>query len=167
MASTPSKRPSLSPCSFPARRSRAGGLHKRKCGAPGEMRGMSITLQRSIPILRIFEVAKARDFYLDYLGFSVDFEHRFHDDAPLFMGISRDGLPLFLSEHHGDGSPGAHVRIDVLGLDELSAQLASKKYRYLNPAVQEQPWGMRELSVIDPFGNRLIFSESVGAASGT
>jgi catechol 2,3-dioxygenase-like lactoylglutathione lyase family enzyme len=122
---------------------------------------MSVILQQAIPILRIFDVAKAREFYLDYLGFSVDFEHRFHDGAPLFMGISRDGLPLFLSEHHGDGSPGAHVRIDVMGLSDLSAELAGKKYRYMNPEIQEQPWGMRELRVIDPFGNRLTFSEPI------
>jgi uncharacterized glyoxalase superfamily protein PhnB len=77
------------------------------------------------------------------------------------MGISRDGLPLFLSEHHGDGSPGAHVRIDTSGLNDLSAELAGKKYRYMNPEIQEQPWGMRELRVVDPFGNRLIFSEPI------
>lgn len=126
---------------------------------------MSVTLERSIPILRIFDVAKAREFYLGYLGFSVDFEHRFHDDAPLFMGISRDGLPLFLSEHHGDGSPGAHVRIDVLGLGELSAELASNEYRYMNPEIQAQSWGVRELRVIDPFGNRIIFSEPLGTVA--
>ncbi len=124
---------------------------------------MSVSFERAIPILRIFDVAKAREFYLDYLGFSVDFEHRFHDGAPLFMGVSRDGLPIFLSEHHGDGSPGAHVRIDVRGLDEMSAELAGKKYRYMNPSIQEQPWGVRELRVIDPFGNRLIFSERIAS----
>ena len=29
------------------------------------------------PILRIFDIAKAREFYLDFLGFAVDWEHRF------------------------------------------------------------------------------------------
>jgi hypothetical protein len=46
-----------------------------------------VTLERAVPILRMFDVAKAREFYLDYLGFSVEFEHRFHENAPLFMGI--------------------------------------------------------------------------------
>lgn len=31
----------------------------------------------------MFDIAKTREFYLDYLGFTVDFEHRFHDNAPL------------------------------------------------------------------------------------
>ena len=69
-------------------------------------------LNSTIPILRMFDIAKTREFYLDYLSFEVDFEHRFHEYAPLFMGISRDDVVLFLSEHHGDGSPGIHVRIN-------------------------------------------------------
>jgi uncharacterized glyoxalase superfamily protein PhnB len=122
---------------------------------------MSVTFLRAIPILRIFDETKAREFYLGYLGFEIDFEHRFHDNAPLFMGISRDGFPLFLSEHHGDGTPGSHVRIDVIGVRDLHAELASRRYRYMNPGIQEQEWGQRELCVIDPFGNRLIFSEPI------
>lgn len=120
---------------------------------------MSVSLLRAIPILRILDEVKTREFYLGYLGFSVDFEHRFHDHAPLFMGVSRDGLSLFLSEHHGDGIPGTYVRIDVRGLRELHSELHAKHYRYMNPAIQEQEWGRRELTVYDPFGNRLIFSE--------
>jgi catechol 2,3-dioxygenase-like lactoylglutathione lyase family enzyme len=116
-------------------------------------------LKRSIPILRMFDVAKAREFYVDYLGFSVDFEHRFHDGAPLFMGISRDGLSLFLSEHHGDGSPGAHIVIEVDGVDALHEELAAKHYRYMNPGIEDKEWGTREVCVVDPSGNQLIFSE--------
>ncbi len=126
---------------------------------------MRVELLRTVPILRMFDVAKAREFYLDYLGFAVDFEHRFHEVAPLFMGVSRSGVTLFLSEHHGDGTPGTHVRIEVRNLDALHAELQAKKYRYMNPAIQEQEWGQRELRVYDPFGNNLVFSEPLGGAA--
>jgi hypothetical protein len=36
---------------------------------------MAIAFERAIPILRIFDIAKALEFYLDYLGFKVDWEH--------------------------------------------------------------------------------------------
>jgi uncharacterized glyoxalase superfamily protein PhnB len=124
-----------------------------------------MNVKRTIPVLRILDEAKAREFYLDYLGFSVDFEHRFHDGAPLFMGISRSGLTLFLSEHHGDGIPGTHVVADIDGVDELHRELQAKKYKYMNPGIQEQEWGTRDLCVHDPFGNRVIFSERVRDAS--
>jgi hypothetical protein len=38
-----------------------------------ETRAMSVTFLRAIPILRIFDETKAREFYLGYLGFEVDF----------------------------------------------------------------------------------------------
>ena len=42
------------------------------------------------PIFRMFDQAKAREFYVDYLGFAVVFEHRFEENFPLYMGLERD-----------------------------------------------------------------------------
>jgi uncharacterized glyoxalase superfamily protein PhnB len=117
---------------------------------------------RVIPILRMFDVAKAREFYIGYLGFKVDFEHRFHDNAPLFMQVSRDGLVLRLSEHHGDGSPGANVTIEVRGVEDFHRELSAKNYRYMNAGIVTTEWGTRDVQVFDPFGNRLSFSERSG-----
>ena len=71
-----------------------------------------------IPIFRIFNEDKAREFYVDYLGFTVDFEHRFEPGTPLYMQVSRGDCKIHLSEHHGDASPGSSVRVLV---DELEA----------------------------------------------
>lgn len=113
----------------------------------------------------MFDIAKAREFYLDYLGFKVDFEHRFSEGAPLFMGLSRDGIRIFLSEHHGDGSPGVHIQIEMSGVQDFHRELAAKAYRYMNPGIAEQEWGARQLLVLDPFGNTLIFSEPIDSES--
>ena len=47
-----------------------------------------MTFAAPIPILRILDEAKAREFYIDWLGFQIDFEHRFAPGMPLYMGIS-------------------------------------------------------------------------------
>ena len=65
---------------------------------------MTLTHLRTVPILRSFDEAKAREFYIDWLGFSIDWQHRFGPDAPLYMQVSRSGIVLHLSEHHGDES---------------------------------------------------------------
>ena len=57
----------------------------------------AISFQRAVPIIRIFDVPKAHEFYLGFLGFSVDWEHRFGDDFPLYTQVSRAGLALHLS----------------------------------------------------------------------
>jgi hypothetical protein len=73
-----------------------------------------------ILILRMFDEAKAKEFYLDFLGFTLDWEHRFEAQLPLYMQISKDRCILHLSEYHGDGSPGAAMRIETTELDTFS-----------------------------------------------
>ena len=55
---------------------------------------MALTYVRTVPILRSFDEAKAREFYIDWLGFVVDWEHRFEPGLPLYMQVSRDGIAL-------------------------------------------------------------------------
>lgn len=37
-------------------------------------------------------------------------------------------------------------------------ELSAKEYKYARPGIEPMPWGTREMSVKDPFGNRLTFS---------
>lgn len=116
---------------------------------------------KTTPILRIFDETKAREFYVDFLGFKVDWEHRFEEGLPLYMQISRDGCILHLSEHHGDCSPGAAVRIETDELESFHRQLLAARYKYARPGIEDMPWGTRDMSVTDPFGNRLTFTSAI------
>jgi catechol 2,3-dioxygenase-like lactoylglutathione lyase family enzyme len=122
-----------------------------------------MTLGRTIPILRIFDEAKAREFYVDFLGFEIDWEHRFEPGTPLYLQVSRDECVLHLSEHHGDSTPGSAIRIDTSDIDAFHAELASKRYKYARPGINEMPWGTREVSIADPFGNKLTFTSTTPA----
>ncbi len=118
-------------------------------------------LQVIIPILRIFDVEKAIEFYSDYLGFKLDWEHRFEDKFPLYMQVSKDNLKVHLSEHYGDCSPGAAIRIEMIGVRTFQRGLIEKQYSYSRPGLESTPWGTEECCVIDPFGNRIIFYEDI------
>ncbi|UXH78695.1 VOC family protein [Roseateles amylovorans] len=122
---------------------------------------MAFEVEQTIPILRIFDVAKAREFYLDYLGCTVDWEHRFDDGMPLYLQVSRGTMCLHLTEHHGDATPGSAVLLQVRDVDALHAELQAKNYRFLNPSVEIAPWNAKLLTLLDPFGNRLRFNESL------
>jgi catechol 2,3-dioxygenase-like lactoylglutathione lyase family enzyme len=114
-------------------------------------------LGKTTPILRIFDEAKAREFYVDFLGFKVDWEHHFEPGTPIYMQVSRDHCVLHLSEHHGDATPGAGLRIETPELDALHQELTAKRYKYARPGIEQMPWGTRDMSIKDPFGNRLTF----------
>lgn len=121
-----------------------------------------------VPILRIFDVPKAKEFYVGYLGFTVDWEHRFEPDAPVYMQVSRGGCRIHLSEHHGDGTPGTIVRVEMPVDGELEAYQAALRasgYRYYRPDWQDQDWGCREMTVADPFNNRITFYRQLPPAS--
>ncbi len=120
---------------------------------------MAIKVSRTVPILRMFDVKRTKDFYLRFLGFNLDWEHRFKPRAPLYMQVSRNGAVLHLSEHHGDSVPGGAVFIDIIGLDQLHREITAKHYKYYRPGIDEAPWDARVMSVIDPSGNRIRFNE--------
>jgi catechol 2,3-dioxygenase-like lactoylglutathione lyase family enzyme len=124
----------------------------------GEEAGAAFAFEPAIPILRIFDEAKAREFYCGFLGFSVDWEHRFGENFPLYCQIARAGLRLHLSEHAGDATPGGNMVVFIRGLPAFHAELKAKDYRYMKPAIEPQDWG-DEMQVTDPFGNRIRFIE--------
>jgi uncharacterized glyoxalase superfamily protein PhnB len=120
----------------------------------------AVRFDQVIPILRIFDIAKALEFYRDFLGFQVDWEHRYHPGMPLYMQMSRAGMLLHLSEHHGDASPGSTVFVWMRGIAAYHRELSDRKYGYSRPGLEETGYDARMFEVPDPFGNRIRFNEA-------
>jgi Glyoxalase superfamily protein len=74
--------------------------------------------------------------------------------------ISRGDLILHLSEHHGDGSPGAHLRVTMRGVAAFHRELASKKYRYMRPGLKTTPWKRSKLESEARYGQLRPFTET-------
>jgi len=120
---------------------------------------MTIELKRAVPVFRIYSLDKAREFYVDFLGFRVDWEHSFEPGGPVYMQVSRGEVAFHLSEHHGDGTPGSVIFVYMSGVEALHAELTAKRYRHNRPGLDRQDWGMVEVAVVDPFNNRIVFGE--------
>ncbi len=114
---------------------------------------------KTIPILRIFDEEKARVFYVGFLGMTVDWEHRFEPDTPIYMQVSRGDMVFHLSEHSGDGTPGTKIFVATDDVEGLHREVNGKNYRYNRPGLEDAPWGARIMEVIDPFSNRIIFNQ--------
>jgi uncharacterized glyoxalase superfamily protein PhnB len=76
------------------------------------------------------------------------------------MGIRQGACSIHLSGHHGDACPGASVRIAVDDVQAYQRALAARG-PYPTAPVQTMPWGTRDFSVTDPFGNRLTFTSAI------
>lgn len=124
----------------------------------------AVQFEQSIPVLRIFDEAAARAFYVDFLGMQIDWEHRFEPDLPVYLQVSRGALVLHLTGHHGDACPGSAVYLHMRGVHVLQQELLAKQYKHARPGVQRMPWGVDHMEITDPFGNRLRFSEEVDGA---
>lgn len=114
----------------------------------------------AVPILRIQDESLAREFYVDYLGFTVQWEHRFEESLPLYMRISRGATVLDLSEHHGDGVPGSAVWIPIADAQAFHAEISARGHRRVRPGIDPDGPGGPTIQVIDPFGNILRFAEA-------
>jgi hypothetical protein len=118
---------------------------------------MAVALSQAVPILRIFDEVKAREFYIGFLGFVENWDHRYGDNFPLYLEIQRDGCTIHLSEHYGDCTPVSALRIAVSDASALHAELTAKDYRYAKPGFDPVD---KEFCVTDPFGNHLIFHQA-------
>ena len=114
-------------------------------------------IKSTTPILRSFDEDKVKEFYVDFLEFEIEFEHRFEKDLPLYLGLKKGGFELHLSEHYGDSNPGGSVRIQLEDLESFQKKLLKKNYKYSRPDIIKQDLGTMEMIIKDPFGNKLIF----------
>lgn len=114
----------------------------------------------AVPVLRVFDATVARQFYCDYLGFKVIFEHRFAADLPVYLRVGRGEIELDLSEHHGDGTPGGVVWIAAAGLKSFHRELRSRDHlSSLRPGIDRSAPGGPTMELIDPFHNILRICE--------
>ena len=120
---------------------------------------MSFTMGSSIPILRILDESAAEAFYLDFLGFEVVWRHRFSEDSPLYMQIRQGESVLHLDGHATEETPPSMIRIPVVGLDAFAEQLSAKSQEDFTPINPRGDESSRDLNVVDPFDNHIVFWE--------
>jgi hypothetical protein len=107
----------------------------------------------------MFDEAKAKAFYLDYLGFEIDWESRFSPTAPLYMQIHLGDAILHLNGHAKEDAPISEVNIPVLGLQNYCDYLLAKGADFPKPIAVDPRYQGRntDLNIYDPFGNYLVF----------
>ncbi len=105
----------------------------------------------TVPVLASLNLAETLQFYTRHLGF-----------APLlemdnYLILQRDGCELHFwpcNERHIAENTSCYVRANT---GVLHADFAARGLQVAPPVIQ--PWGMKEMFVLDPHGNLLKFGE--------
>lgn len=116
--------------------------------------------QTVTPQFRITDARRSIPFYVDGLGFTIDWEHRFAPGLPVFMQLTRAGQTIFLTEHSGDCQVGGAAYFVVPDVDACYKEFVARGTTLLEPP-EDTPWGSREMVVMDPDGNRLRFASHI------
>ena len=118
-----------------------------------------MTLTSSIPVLRVGDYPAARAFMENALGFSV----REEGGDPARFGIfARDKATVFVDGWQGADPETTSVwraYFHVSTIDELVAELKTAGVTFDGP--KDTVYGMREIEVTDPSGNRLCFGQDI------
>jgi catechol 2,3-dioxygenase-like lactoylglutathione lyase family enzyme len=122
---------------------------------------MDFEVCSSIPVLRMLDENKAREFYIDYLGYEVDWEHRFGDDpdSDLYMQIHFGDSVLHLNGHATNDSPVCEVRVPVINILKYCEYLLGKTATFEKPEVVDPRYEGKptDMNIYDPFGNLIVF----------
>ena len=110
------------------------------------------------PVLPSKDVAAAVDFYVNRLGFTLQFKDS--DTDLRYAGVGRDEVEIHLQWH--DPKEWAAVerpmlRFVVADVDALYQEYRTQEVFHSRTSVRETPWGTREFAFYDLDQNGLTF----------
>lgn len=116
-----------------------------------------MTLVRAVPVLPVLDLERVQAFYVSVLGFE-----RLFVTPGDSAGVQRDAVRLHFWLTDDPKLPAlSSCRIElssVAALDALYAQASAARIVHPAGALADKPWGAREFTALDPFGNGLTFA---------
>ena len=102
------------------------------------------------PSVAVADVERAFEFY-ERLGFC-----KYYQNLDLHLVIERDDVILHLATQLVSGVCGCQIM--VRDVDSLYREVVEMELP-IKLELQDEPWGCRDFTVIDPDGNMITFSE--------
>ena len=122
---------------------------------------MTVAFQKTIPILRIFSVEKAKEFYVDYLGFTVAWRAANDgggENCMLLAGAAN--LLLSTGSHLGDKPQfTGTLYFHMSGVQEFFERVRHKA-EVVWP-LEAMDYGQKEFGIHDGDGYTLAFAEAL------
>jgi len=117
-------------------------------------------MERAIPILPADDLAQAKAFYVDGLGFRVTHEVS-EDGRTGLLGIERGGIVITIDSPMTGHGRDACVSLQVDDVDAYYREWSAKVQVLRAPKNEE--WGARTFDLLDPSGNTIFVMGPVPA----
>jgi catechol 2,3-dioxygenase-like lactoylglutathione lyase family enzyme len=117
-----------------------------------------MAIEQAVPNLPVKNIPASIQYYRDILGFKL-----LWDDAVvgspevMYACLRRDAFKICLTAHPGPGSP-AEIWGYVSDIESLYEELKAKG-AHMPMGLEQMSWGEIELSLKDPDGNRICFTQ--------
>ena len=110
-------------------------------------------MERAVPILPGDDLGVAKAFYVDKLGFSVQWEAT-EDGKNGLLGLQRGSIELTIDCPMSGHGRNACASLVVNSADAYYEEWRQKVATARPP--QDEPWGARTFGLTDPFGNSIF-----------
>jgi catechol 2,3-dioxygenase-like lactoylglutathione lyase family enzyme len=117
-------------------------------------------MERAVPMLPAEDLAVAKAFYVDGLGFRVAFEASENGRSGL-LGLERGTISLTLDSPMNGHGRNACVSLEVNNADAYYREW-SARVPVLRPS-RDEDWHARTFDLLDPFGNTIFVMGPVAA----
>ena len=119
---------------------------------------MSTTFTGLVPIFAVRDVAASKDFYVDQLGFILDY---IEGDPPTYACLYKDKVELHLIDaaqpHSRQEAGNGYLSILTDGVDDLHQKLVTAGVNIETPP-EDRPYGLRDFIFRDADRNAVIIS---------
>ena len=112
------------------------------------------------PVFQITDYAPAVAFYVDWLGFSIDWEDQ-PASGSYYVQVSRGPIVLHLTTYRHESCRGARALAEFTGLLAFRHHLLQKDATFATPPLEKTTWNdkVMQLELFDPDGNCLVLAE--------
>jgi catechol 2,3-dioxygenase-like lactoylglutathione lyase family enzyme len=110
-------------------------------------------MEQAIPILPVEDLATAKAFYVNQLGFRVTFENSENGRSGL-LGIARGTIRITLDSPMSGHGRNACVALQVEDVDAYYREWDARVDVLRAP--KDENWGARTFDLLDPFGNTIF-----------
>lgn len=110
-----------------------------------------------IPVFKIGNFVEAKNFYVEKLGFNLNWTDKHCDCFPAYSEIEMDGAVIHLTEEYGFAKEGMTIMIKKEKLKEYLGEL-NKDDLFKTVEIEEEVFG-NSFMIEDPWSNRIHFWE--------